>query len=118
MAETPKVHLNEDILGLSAVDAAYTPSNIANQEAGGYSRNIATAVDSKENNEHHHIRIQDAVTDAPSKHPIQSMTKTLGVNPPAGVEVEGGDEPEPEPDFSKGGSTLGKVAVFFEEPTV
>lgn len=89
MSETPRTHIYDDILGLSEVDAAYTPSNIANQEAEGYSRNIATAVDTKEANEHHHIRIQDAVTDAPSKHPIEDITPVIGINPPAGVDVQG-----------------------------
>ena len=89
MSETPKTHLNDDILGLHTVDAAYTPSNIANQEASGYSRNIATAVDTKEQNTHHHIRIQDAVTDAPSKAPIAGITPVIGINPPAGAPVTG-----------------------------
>ena len=89
MSETPKTHLNDDILGLHTVDAAYTPSNIAIQEASGYSRNIATAVDTKEQNTHHHIRIQDAVTDAPSKAPIAGITPVIGINPPAGAPVTG-----------------------------
>jgi len=54
-----------------------------------YRRNIAEAIDYDKHNGHKHNSINEAWNDAPSRHPIDSMTPVLGINPPAGVEVEG-----------------------------
>lgn len=111
MTETPRTHINEDILGLSEVEAPYAPTGIKENVVDGYTRNITTAVDTKNDNTYHHNSIREAEIDAPPKHPIESMTKVIGINPPAGVPIDG-EEPGPEP------WVVPEDAVFYSEEYV